>query len=350
MCGIAGFVGPGDRADLERMTNALAHRGPDGAGFYCQPDLGLFLGHRRLSIIDVAGGAQPMWNSDETIGVVFNGEIYNHLELRKLLEARGYRFHTDHSDTEVLIHGYAEWGDDLPARLNGMFAFCLYDRRQKRLFLARDRFGEKPLHFATQGRSFLFASELNAIAGHSHFVPRLKQRSLQKYLAYGYVPAPNSILEDCEKLPGGWALSYDIATGQLRRRRYWQFRLEQDDALLRRPESELVEELRQHLFQAVKRRLISDVPLGFFLSGGIDSSAVLAGAARELPPEQLKCFTIGFTEPTFDETGPARTVAEAFGAQHAVEWLELDKARDLAPAVLRVGIAPHVSRGDEPLH
>lgn len=341
MCGIVGFVGVGNRGDLAVMMEALAHRGPDGDGTHCEEDKGLFLGHRRLAIVDLEGGAQPMWNTDRSIGIIFNGEIYNHRELRRDLEERGYRFHTDHSDTEVLIHGYAEWGDELPIRLNGMFAFCIYDRMRKRLFLARDRFGEKPLHFARQGKLFAFASELTAITRHSHFTTRFKHRSLQKFLAYGFVPAPNSILEDCQKLPGGSALSFNIETGDLCTWRYWQFRLEPDQALLERPEQELAEELRGHLFEAVRRRMVADVPLGFFLSGGLDSGAVLAGATRLQPADRLKCFTIGFTEPSYDESKYAAQVAAAFGTRHEIEWLELGSARELTPFVL--------SRLDEPL-
>ncbi len=211
MCGIAGFVGIGERSDLAAMTKAVAHRGPDGEGAYIDSEARVFLGHRRLAIVDIAGGAQPMWNAEGAICVVQNGEIYNHLELRRELQAKGYRFLTDHADTEVLVHGYAEWGEDLPRRLNGMFAFCIYDKPRKRLFLARDRFGEKPLYIARQGDLFAFASELHAITAHSKFHAKLRARSLQKVLAYGFLPAPNAIFEDCEKLPGGAWMSLDLA-------------------------------------------------------------------------------------------------------------------------------------------
>lgn len=340
MCGITGFAGPGDKRDLARMMAALVHRGPDGSGQYHDPETRVFLGHQRLAVIDPVGGAQPMWNAEGTIGVVFNGEIYNHAELRRDLEMRGHRFRTDHSDTEVLVHGYAEWGEELPIRLNGMFALCIYDKTRRRLFLARDRHGEKPLYYSLQGQVFVFGSELTAIIRHSHISTRLDGRGIQKLLAYGFLPAPNTILQGCEKLPGGCALMYDLRTNRLRTGRYWQFKLETDQSWLERPEGELVEELRGHLFEAVRRRLIADVPLGFFLSGGLDSSAVLAAATRHLPAEQLKAFTLGFTEPSFDESGPARQIAEAFGVQHAIDWLDLDRARDSAPKLL--------SRLDEP--
>lgn len=341
MCGIAGFVGPGDLDDVLAMAQALAHRGPDGEGAYADAERRVYLAHRRLAIVDLEDGAQPMWNADATIGVVFNGEIYNHRELRSALEARGHRFTTDHSDTEVLIHGYAEWGEGLPARLNGMFAFCVYDRRRKRLFLARDRFGEKPLYFAKQGGLFAFASELNAIARHRHFEVQLQARSLQKVMAYGFLPAPNAILEDCEKLPGGAHLTFDIESGGSRVGRYWRFNLEPDEAWLERSEEELVEELRSHLRTAVERRLMADVPLGLFLSGGIDSSAVLAAARAAAPSRSFQTFTLGFSEPSFDESAHARRVADAFGATNEVEWLDLETARDCASGVL--------ARLDEPL-
>ena len=167
MCGIAGFIGFGSRQDLEAMTAALSHRGPDGSGLWISMHPRVFLGHRRLSIIDLEGGAQPMWDEAGEIGVVYNGEIYNHIELRRALETAGHRFRTSHSDTEVLVHGYRQWGEDLPGRLNGMFAFAIYDSARRRLFLARDRFGEKPLYLYRQPGRIAFASELSALLCHA---------------------------------------------------------------------------------------------------------------------------------------------------------------------------------------
>jgi asparagine synthase (glutamine-hydrolysing) len=340
MCGIAGFVGPGDGRDLNQMMDALVHRGPDGSGTFHCPDDRLFLGHRRLAIVDLADGAQPMWNSERTIAVIFNGEIYNHAKLRVDLIQKGHRFQTDHSDTEVLVHGYAQWGEDLPSHLNGMFAFCIYDAERRRLFLARDRFGEKPLYFAKQGRLFAFASELTAIVQHRQFSARPQRRSLQKLLAYGFLPAPNAILEDCEKLPGGGALRFDLRTGELKTWRYWQFKLEPDLSLLQRRDEDMAEELRALVLQAVDRRMAADVPLGFFLSGGLDSSVVLTAATQFAAAKSLQAFTLGFKEQSFDESSHAREVADALGVPHSVDWLDLDLARDLAPQIL--------SRLDEP--
>lgn len=334
MCGIAGFTGPGDLGTLRAMTAALVHRGPDGEGLYLDPERPVFLGHRRLAVIDLECGAQPMWDAAGELGVVFNGEVYNHRELRAELQARGHRFHTDHSDTEVLLHGYREWGPDLPRRLNGMFAFCLYDRRAGRLFLARDRFGEKPLYYARRAGGFAFASELGALARHPAVSGAIDARSLQKFFGYGFIPAPLTIFEGCEKLPGGCSLTVEVASGRTQVGRYWRFGLQPEDAWRRRAEADLAEELRALLFEATRRRLEADVPLGFFLSGGLDSSAVLAAACRQLPPERLKAFTLGFSEPSFDESGPARAIAAALGVEHAVEVLDLVRARDAAPEVL----------------
>src|SRR5260221_218594 len=195
MCGIAGFVGQGDRGVLQRMTDAIRHRGPDAEGHWTEESTGVSLGHRRLSIVDLSGGAQPMWTADGGIGVIFNGEIYNHAELRAELKAAGCRFETDHSDTEVLLHGYRTWGEDFVARLNGMWAFVIYDRPGQRLFASRDRFGKKPLYYFHEGETFGFASELPALGEHPACPRGLSELSLQKYFAYCYVPAPRSIYE-----------------------------------------------------------------------------------------------------------------------------------------------------------
>jgi asparagine synthase (glutamine-hydrolysing) len=341
MCGLVGFVGAGSRQDLERMAAAVAHRGPDGDGFFVDETERVFLGHRRLAIIDVASGRQPMWNEDGQVGVVFNGEIYNHAELRSDLERRGHRFASDHSDTEVLVHGWEEWAEDLPARINGMFAFAILDRARRRLFLARDRFGEKPLYYAARPGFFAFASELTALAEHPAISRSIAPRALQKFFAYGYIPAPHSILEGTSKLPGGHWLSYDIASGQLVTKAYWRFIIEPNPSLGDADEPRLVEECRSLLAVAARRRLMSDVPLGVFLSGGLDSSLVLASLAQSQSASSLSTFTIGFEEPSFDESAHAATVARHIGSRHHERRLSLDRARDLIDQVL--------GRLDEPL-
>ncbi|MFL6836787.1 MAG: asparagine synthase (glutamine-hydrolyzing) [Bradyrhizobium sp.] len=334
MCGIAGFWGAGDSTIIRAMTDALLHRGPDGHGYHVDEDAGIFLGHRRLAIIDIDGGAQPMWNEEQTVGVVFNGEIYNHVELRRLLEILGHRFKSDHSDTEVLVHGYEEWGDELPGRLNGMFAFAIWDKQRSRLFLARDRFGEKPLFYSKGPRFFAFASELSSLRCHPGVDTTLDVRSLQKLFGYGFFPSPRTPCKGILKLPGGHWLSIDLKTDQTTLRSYWKYFLEPDASLLQRDEDDLVDELDSLLTQAVERRLISDVPIGIFLSGGIDSSAVLAAASKLKDPSEIQAFTVGFNEPSFDETAHAKRVAGMLGTQHNIRELALDEARDTIPKLL----------------
>ncbi|MBF0293675.1 MAG: asparagine synthase (glutamine-hydrolyzing), partial [Magnetococcales bacterium] len=342
MCGICGFAGEGgDREHLARMTLSLAHRGPDGEGLHADPDNRVFLGHRRLAILDLAGGGQPMWTADRRLAIVFNGEIYNHADLRTTLQARGHRFQTDHSDTETLLHGYREWGEALPERLNGMFAFVIHDLDRKRLFAARDRFGKKPFFYHHHPRRFVFASELTALRLHPAIPGDLDPVVLQKYLAYGFIPAPNALYRGCRKLPGGHWLTLDLTSFTLRLHAYWKFRLTPDPAWKERREEELAEELQALLTQAVRRRMESDVPLGLFLSGGIDSSAILSLAARHAPPSTLHTFSIGFAEPSYDESAYARSEAQRVGARHREEILTLERARAMLPELL--------GRLDEPL-
>ncbi len=335
MCGLAGFVGPGSDADLAAMAQALLHRGPDDGNTYVDHDgpAAVRLGFRRLAILDIDGGRQPMATAEGDLVVVFNGEIYNAPELRLALEQSGHRFVTDHSDTEVLLHGYRQWGDDLVERLNGMFAFCLYDRRRARLLLARDRFGKKPLFFAETPDGLVFASEATAVRRHPAVPAGHDRVALAKYFAYGFVPAPLTVDAAVRKLPGGSVMVYDIATRRRTERRYWEYRMVVDDPPPGGPE-EWAEELRDLLDRAVGRRLLSDVPLGFFLSGGIDSTALVALAARRLDPAGMKTFTIGFDEPSFDESGFAASAARHYGTDHHCRTLNLDTAAALLPALL----------------
>ena len=341
MCGIAGFFGEGDEADLQSMNRRLVHRGPDGEGYFIDNDRRIYLAHRRLSIVDIEGGHQPMWNEAGSVGVVFNGEIYNHAELRAELVSKGHLFRTDHSDTEVLVHGYEEWQKELPARLNGMFSFAIYDKARWRLFMAKDRFGKKPLYYHCRRGLLVFASELKALLMHSSIDPSVDRFSLQKYFAYGFLPAPNSLYKDVTKLPGGYHLTYDCLGEELKLERYWKFQIEPFESIPKDAQAAWGEELRSLLAQSVKRRLMSDVPLGLFLSGGIDSSAILYFMRDFLPPEQIKTFSIGFHEPSFDESGYARRVANTFGSDHHEEILSLEKAKSAIPEVL--------SNLDEPL-
>jgi asparagine synthase (glutamine-hydrolysing) len=332
MCGLAGFFGSGNRRDLVAMTAAIAHRGPDADGHWIDPETTVHLGHRRLAIVDLAGGAQPMWTADERVGVIFNGEIYNHPELRDRLKARGCVFQTDHSDTEVLLHAYREWGDDFVHELNGMWAFALHDRDRRRLFLSRDRFGKKPLFWFQRGGTFAFASELTALRAHPACPTTISTRALQKFFAYALIPAPHTILEGVHQLPAGHNLTFDLADATPRVTRYWEYLLEPTEPTS--TDDELADELLALVDSAVQRRLVADVPLGVFLSGGVDSSLVTALAARHVPADQLRTFSIGFTEPSFDESPFANQVAELLGTDHHTETLDLDKALDCLPEIL----------------
>ncbi|MEQ8505380.1 MAG: asparagine synthase (glutamine-hydrolyzing) [Rhodospirillales bacterium] len=332
MCGIFGFIGPGETEDLVRMGKALAHRGPDGDGMKIFPDQSLFLGHRRLSIIDLAGGAQPMTDRDGAVWVTFNGEIYNHAALRAELSAHGHVFQTDHSDTEVLIHGWKEWGTDLPSKLNGMFAFAIWDTRRNTLFLARDRFGEKPLFWARQNGLFLFASELSGLCAHRRFRTALNPNAVKKYFAHGFIPSPNAAYTDTHKLaPGSWLL-YEPGQPDIQLSRYWRYRVEPDAKAPSLDES--AEEVRHLITQSVQRRLMSDVPLGLFLSGGIDSGAAAAAMCRLRSAADVRAFGVGFTEPSFDESGHARHVADHLGLQLDIETLDMAQAETMIPSIL----------------
>lgn len=331
MCGIAGFVGRGEREDLLRMTSAISHRGPDAAGEWVDEAAAVYLGHRRLSIVDLAGGGQPMWTADGQIGVVFNGEIYNHEDLRAALKARGCEFQTDHSDTEVLLHGYREWGDEFVSRLNGMWAFALFDRSRHRLLLSRDRFGKKPLYWFLEGETFAFASELTALLAHPACPRSVSPTALQKFFAYALIPAPHTILDRVQKLPAGHNLVYDLRERSANVVKYWDFVLEPVESA--KSEDDLAEELLHLIDGAVQRRLMSDVPLGVFLSGGIDSSLVTALATKHVTAGSLRTFSIGFTEASFDELSWANQVAGLLGTNHQTEVLDLDRALEVLPEI-----------------
>jgi len=334
VCGIAGFVGEGTVEDLKRMNEALIHRGPDDEGIWFEQKFRVFLAHRRLSIVDLADGHQPMWTQDQVLGIIFNGEIYNHLELRKELKQLGYMFQTDHSDTEVLLQGYRAWGFDFVNRLNGMWAFCLYDRQKKILFCSRDRFGKKPFFYTQQQKLFAFASELTALTSHTSISPSISKQALKKYFAYGYIPAPNSLYERIYKLPAGYSLIFDIQSFSLKVFKYWDFVLEPIDTQSKNPEEEWGEELRELLEEAVKRRLMSDVPLGCFLSGGIDSSAIAYYAAK-ISKVPVKTFSIGFEEASFDESVYSNQMAGFLKTDHTLQKLSLETARTLLPQIVQ---------------
>ncbi|HUE68537.1 MAG TPA: asparagine synthase (glutamine-hydrolyzing) [Candidatus Acidoferrum sp.] len=327
MCGICGVAG-GDPARarelVQRMSSAMAHRGPDDEGFVTNDQVAF--GMRRLSIIDVDGGHQPMANEDSTVWVVQNGEIYNHLELRGQLIAHGHIF-TTHSDTEVLVHAYEQWGEAMVERLNGMFAFAVHDRRAGAVFLARDRMGIKPLHYSIDGDRLVFASELKALLRDPALRRGVDPAALDEYLAYEFVPSPRTIVRGISKLRPGHTLTWSTRASSVRVVKYWAPQLDTGDGRhdLDRESSRLLECLRE----SVRKELISDVPLGVFLSGGIDSSAV-AAMMTQLGVE-VKTFSVGFAERSFDESGYAREVARHLGTDHHEVTLEPAAMLELIP-------------------
>jgi asparagine synthase (glutamine-hydrolysing) len=313
MCGIVGIVAapgaPLPEEEVARAMNAaIVHRGPDDEGRY-RDDQAL-LGMRRLSIIDLAGGHQPVHNEDGSIQVVFNGEIYNFRELRAELERAGHRFYT-HSDTEVIVHGYEEWGDGLFARLDGMFGVAVWDRARRALTLGRDRYGEKPLFYAVEeGARILFASELKSLLHVPGFRPEIDPAAVQAYTCFGYVPMPGSIFRGVSKLPPGHLLRW--VDGRATVSRYYRLEVEPK---IRLTENEALEELAHRLDAAVKSRLVSDVPFGAFLSGGLDSSVVVALMSRHLS-QPVRTFSIGFREEKYNELSDARRVAHHLKTEH----------------------------------
>src|SRR5580700_1316840 len=309
MCGIAGMVSTAagqriEAATVRRMCQAIVHRGPDEEGIFVKDGIGL--GMRRLSIIDLAGGRQPVFNEDRTVWVVFNGEIYNFPELREDLLKRGHRFST-HSDTEVIVHLYEEMGPDCVHKLRGMFAFALYDEPRRRLLMARDRLGKKPLHYALQGQCLLFGSEIKAILAVAPELATVNNEALLQYMYFGYIPDPLTAFTTIQKLPPGHLLEFE--NGKIEVRQYWD--LPQYSTHPPRSEEECLEEMEHRLAEAVRIRLISDVPLGALLSGGTDSSTVVALMARA-SSNPVKTFAIGFRDQDFNEAPYARMVADKF--------------------------------------
>ena len=334
MCGIAGFINrdgsAADRELIDRMTGTISHRGPDGDGAFVDGPVGL--GHRRLAIIDPSLGAQPMCNEDGTVWVSYNGEIYNERELRAGLEARGHRYRT-HCDTESLVHLYEEDGPDFVRKLNGMFALALWDSKRRLLVLARDRMGQKPLLYSqTPQGGLVFGSEPKALLAHPDVAGRLDPKGLARYLFYEYVPAPGSIWEGMKKLPAAHLLEWSLDDPRPIVRRYWQPPLPLPEADVP-PFSEATGQFWTLFRDAVGRHRRSDVPLGVFLSGGIDSSSVAAALAELEPARSIHTFSIGFDDPSFDESAHARCVAQHLGTNHHERTFAVADVLELLPEV-----------------
>jgi len=331
MCGISGKVDfrgeVVDRALVSRMSSTIVHRGPDDEGIYTAPYVGL--GQRRLAIIDLRHAAvAPLSNEDGTIWVTFNGEIYNFRELRSHLEEKGHTFRTN-TDTEVIVHLYEEYGTDAVTHMDGMFAFAIWDAPRKRLVAARDRLGKKPFYYARTGDAFLFGSEIKAIMATGEVSSTPNWNAIDQYLTYQYVPSPLTAFEGIEKLPAGHLLVCNAATRNVRVERYWE--------PVARPvttmtEEEICHEIVERLRKSVRMRLMSDVPLGAFLSGGVDSASVVALMAQE-SGERIKTFCIGFEDDSFDERPYARLTAERYGTEHH-EFVVQPEAADVLPLLV----------------
>ncbi len=323
MCGITGIFRLQDRAPIDanllhRMNDSLAHRGPDGHGVHLEPGVGL--GHRRLSIIDLSTGQQPLYNEDESVVIVFNGEVYNFQELVPELQAAGHIFHT-RSDTEVIVHAWEQWGAACVDKLRGMFAFVLWDRNRRQLFMARDRLGVKPLYYSlTPNGDFIFASELKALQQHPQLPRRMDAKAVEEYFALGYVPEPRTIFHDVFKLEPGHCMTLQPGQPLPIPHKYWDVPFA---PVAVASEAALLDELHARLAESIRLRMIADVPLGAFLSGGVDSSAVVALMAQQ-SPSPVKTCSIAFDVAHYDESEYAQRVAQQYRTEHHVERVATD--------------------------
>lgn len=353
MCGIAGFATARRDVDagpvLAAMASAIAHRGPDDEGFFhTDADNGVWrigLAHRRLAIIDLAAGHQPLGNEDGSVQIVFNGEIYNFQHLRAELEGAGHCFAT-HSDTETIVHAYEQWGEDCVARLRGMFAFALWDGRRQRLVLARDRFGKKPLYLCEQGGDLVFGSEIKALLVWPGLRPGVDPGAVWDYLAYRYVPGPATLFAGVHKLMPGCLAVWE--RGKLTQRRYFRPADGDPPSVALLPDDP-VGAFMERLEEAVRVRMVSDVPFGAFLSGGLDSSAVVALMSRH-SAQAVKTFSVGFSESNYSELPYAGAIARQFGTDH--HELAVDSAQLMAhlPALVRFRDAPVAEPSDIPIY
>lgn len=336
MCGIYGYVSRNGKINadvLRAMGRALAHRGPDDEGELIQNAgaVSAGLGHKRLSIIDLSqAGKQPMANEDKTLWLTLNGEIYNYQELRNELEHKGHRFGS-RSDAEVVVHLYEESGTRCLDKLDGMFAFAIWDTKRNSLFLARDRVGKKPLHYCETDDGIIFGSEIKALLQHPKVSRDLNLKALSKYLSYEYVPAPDTIFRSIKKLEPGHYLFH--RNGESHCFPYWQIPIE-DDPAANRSEADYTEELRELLERAVRRRLVADVPVGLFVSGGLDSGIVAAFAAKAR--DHLQCFSVGFNEPSFDESAYSKQVAASLGIKHHLKVFDANEMLRLVPELPQI--------------
>jgi asparagine synthase (glutamine-hydrolysing) len=348
MCGIVGVMDvtgarPISRDLVSRMNQTQVHRGPDESGLHLEPGLGL--GHRRLSIIDLSTGQQPLFNEDRSVVVIFNGEIYNYQELIPELAGAGHVFRTK-SDTEVIVHAWEQWGEDCVKRFRGMFAFALWDRNRQTLFLARDRLGVKPLYYSLLADGqLIFGSELKALVEHPGFKRDLDPFAIEDYFAFGYVPEPRTIYAAARKLPPAHTLTIRRGDAIAEPREYWDVRFTLDNPISERDaQAELIERLKQ----SIRLRMISEVPLGAFLSGGVDSSAVVAIMAG-VSAQPVNTCSIAFSDPAFDESKYARQVAQRYGTRHFVDQVDSDDF-DLIDVLARTYDEPYADSSAIPTY
>lgn len=337
MCGITGILhfNPQRNIDsfvLRKMTDTLYHRGPDGEGYYVKQNVGL--GHRRLSIIDLSTGDQPMYNEDKSIVLIFNGEIYNYIELRKILKNHGHKFLTN-SDTEVIIKSYEEWGVDCQSRFNGMWAFALWDERKKQLFVSRDRLGEKPLNYCVYDNTFLFSSEIKGLLAYG-VPPEPNTEVLELYLSLSYVPSPHTFYKNIKKLKPGHFLI--IKDSQIKENKYWSLPILKENDYIKN-ERFVLREFDDLLKDSIQLRMRSDVPFGAFLSGGLDSSSIVSIMSK-ISTSSIETFTIGFQEKTYDERTLAKEVSEKFNTNH--------HEKVISPENLEVALKKILLHYDEP--
>lgn len=336
MCGICGYIDKNiNKKYIYLMNNMLNHRGPDEEGYYFSNNAAL--GHKRLNIIDLNTGNQPIFNENKSLAIVFNGEIYNYKSLKQELIKKNHLFKTN-SDTEVILHAYEEWGELFLQKLNGMFAFAILNTDNNSLFLARDRFGQKPLFYHHNNGTFIFASELSALLKHSAIKKKISVSSLQKYLFYEYIPAPDSMIENVFKLPAGHFLIFK--NNKIRIKKYWDLVLN-NSSIPQENDTEIETKVKKLLKESIRLRLISDVPLGIFLSGGIDSSTIIALLSEITDIKKVQTFSIGFEEKSYDERSYARLIAEKYQTIHNEKILSPEIMIDIIPEIL--------NKLDEPL-
>ncbi len=323
MCGIAGYFGEGDKEILEKMIDLINYRGTDDKGFYINSQIGL--GHRRLSIIDLKGGHQPISSEDERIQVIYNGEIYNYEELKEELIKFGHKFKTN-SDSEVIVHSYEEWGCDCFSKFNGMFSIAIWDNNQKKIILARDRYGKKPLYWTRINDTLIFASELKSILAHTLIKRKLNHLAIYQYFSFDYVPQPFTIFEDIYKLENGSILVFE--NNQISISKFYEIKVDKEKIDFK----SALNNLNELLEDSVKKRLLADVPLGIFLSGGIDSSTIAYFAKKQ--KKDIETFSIGFSEKSFDETRYAKQAAELLKTKHHHKEFQPKDLLEIIPEVI----------------